>query len=107
MRKSVLAVLFLASCSFLLAQQAMNNDSVIQLVKAGLSDDLIVTTINSSPGAYDTSANGLIALKQGGASDKVVSAILMRSSGASAAAPSTPAASAIAPSTAVAGTNPG
>ena len=48
MRKSFLAVLLLASCSLLAAQQAMNNDSVIKLVKAGLSDDLIVTTINSS-----------------------------------------------------------
>ena len=72
MRKGVLALLFLATCSFLAAQQVMNNDSVIKLVKAGLSDDLIVTTVNSSPGAYDTSADGLIALKSAGASDKVV-----------------------------------
>ena len=50
MRKGILALLFLATCSLLVAQQAMNNDSVIKLVKAGLSDDLIVTTINASPG---------------------------------------------------------
>jgi hypothetical protein len=87
MRKGVLAVLFLAACSFLAAQQVMNNDSVIKLVKAGLSDDLIVTTINSSPGAYDTSADGIIALKTAGASDKVVAAII-----AKAAAPAAPAA---------------
>jgi hypothetical protein len=68
----------------------MNNDSVIKLVKAGLSDDLIVSTINASPGAFDTSANGLIALKQAGASDKVVSAIVMKSS-APAPAPIAPA----------------
>ena len=42
---------FCLQCSFCfllvrVAQQAMNNDSVIKLVKAGLSDDLIVTTIN-------------------------------------------------------------
>jgi hypothetical protein len=85
MRKSVIAVLLLAACSFLAAQQAMNNDSVIKLVKAGLSDDLIVTTINSSPGAYDTSADAIIALKSAGASDKVVAAIVAR-----AAAPATP-----------------
>ena len=41
--------------------------SVVKLVKAGLSEDLIVTTINSSAGKYDTSANGLIALKKAGA----------------------------------------
>lgn len=78
MRKCFFALVFLALCPLLTAQQAMNNDSVIRLVKAGLSDDLIVTTINASPGAYDTSANGLIALKQAGASDKVVAAIVVK-----------------------------
>lgn len=68
-----------------LAQQALNNDAVIKLVKAGLSDDLIVTTINASPGSYDTSASGLIALKGGGASDKVVQAIVLRASAGAAA----------------------
>ena len=82
MRKSLLAVLFLAICSLTLAQQAMNNDAVIKLVKAGLSEDLIVSTINASPGAYNTSANDLIALKTAGASDKVVTAIVMKASGA-------------------------
>ncbi len=78
MRKGVLALLFLATCSLLVAQQAMNNDSVIKLVKAGLSDDLIVTTINASPGTYDISADALIALKSAGASDKIIAAILAR-----------------------------
>jgi hypothetical protein len=95
MRKGVLAILFLATCSFLAAQQVMNNDSVIKLVKAGLSDDLIVTTINSSPGAYDTSADGLIALKTAGASDKVVAAIVAKA--AAPAAPAAPPPSAAAP----------
>jgi hypothetical protein len=79
MRKSFLALVFLALCPLLVAQQTLNNDSVIKLVKAGLSDDLIVSTINAASGAYDTSANGLIALKQAGASDKVVAAIVMKS----------------------------
>jgi hypothetical protein len=78
MRKSLLAVLALAACSFLAAQQVMNNDAVIKLVKAGLSDDLIVTTINSSPGAYDTSADAVIALKSAGASDKVIAALIAK-----------------------------
>ena len=98
MRKSILAVLVLAACSFLAAQQVMNNDSVIKLVKAGLSDDLIVTTINGSPAAYDTSADAIIARKSAGASDKVVAAIIAR---AAAPAPPPPV-----PSTASAGTNP-
>jgi hypothetical protein len=87
-RKNILAVVFLALCSLLLiAQQAMDNDAVIKLVKAGLSDDLIVTTINSSAGVYDTSANGIIALKTAGASDRVVSAIVQKVAAASQPAP--------------------
>ncbi|MDR3751446.1 MAG: hypothetical protein P4K94_08180 [Terracidiphilus sp.] len=84
MRKSFLALVFLAICPLLAAQQALNNDSVIKLVKAGLSDDLIVSTINAQAGSYDTSTDGLITLKTAGVSDKVVAAIV-----AKAAAPPT------------------
>jgi hypothetical protein len=87
MRKAILACVVLLLGSGLLAQQALDNQSVTKLVKAGLSEDLIVTTINSSPGTYDTSANGLIALKKAGASDKVIAAIVIKASGATAAAP--------------------
>jgi hypothetical protein len=95
MRKSMFAALFLMACSLARAQQLLNNDAVLKLVKAGLSDDLIISTIDASPGAYDTSADGLIALKTAGASDKVVSAIVVRASGGtSAVANASPAASA-------------
>jgi hypothetical protein len=86
MRKSLLATVLLAVCSVLAAQQAMNNDSVIKMVKAGLSDDIIVGSISSQPGQYDTSADGLIALKTAGASDKVVGAMIAKASGAAPAA---------------------
>ena len=97
MRKAVCAVLLLAICPFLVAQQALNNDSIIKMVKAQLSDDVIVTTINASPGAYDTSPDGLIALKQAGVSNKVIDALVAKSTSAASAptsidsiAPSTP-----------------
>jgi hypothetical protein len=44
MRKTILTVALLVICPLLFAQQALNNDSVIKLVKAGLSDDLIVNS---------------------------------------------------------------
>jgi len=81
MRKFLLATLFVAVCAALAAQQAMNNDSVIKMIKAGLSEDIIVGSINSQPGQYDTSADGLIALKTAGASDKVVGAMISKASG--------------------------
>jgi len=72
----------------LIAQQVLNNDGVLKLVKAGLSEDLIVTTINSNAGQYDTSAEALVALKEGGASEKVIAAVVNK-----AAAPKADAAS--------------
>jgi hypothetical protein len=87
MRKALLAVLMLAFCTFLAAQQPLNNDSVIKLAKAGLGDDTIVATINASPGAYDTSADALVALKTAGVSDKVISAMVVKSAGGGAPAP--------------------
>ena len=67
--------------------------------KAGFSEDVIVSTIDASPGNYDTSANALIALKASGLSNKVISAIVVKSAGGSPA--SVPAAAATAPGGAV------
>lgn len=88
MRRILLAVAFLALSALLAAQQALNNDSIIKMSKAGLSDELIITTINAQPGSYDTSTDGLIALKAAGVSDKVVTAIVMK--GPTARPPSAP-----------------
>ncbi|HTB97013.1 MAG TPA: hypothetical protein VK716_08380 [Terracidiphilus sp.] len=79
MRKLLMFALLLLIYPLLQAQQTLNNESIIKLVKAGLTEDLIVTTISSSQGTYDTSADGLIALKNAGVSDKVVAAIVARS----------------------------
>lgn len=92
MRKTTLAILCLALSSTLLAQQAMNNDAVIKLVKAGLGEELIVSTINAQAGTYNTSADAIIALKQAGATDKEISAILQKAAGGSAPALAAPAA---------------
>ena len=88
MRKYILAIVFLAISPMLYAQLELNNAAVIKMVKAGLSDDLIITTISLMPGSYDASPEGLIALKSAGASDKVVGAIVAK---AAAAAPPPPA----------------
>jgi hypothetical protein len=104
-RKIILAIVFLAFCSLLVAQQIMNNDSVIKMIKAGLSDDLVVSTINAQTGAYDTSIDGLNALKAAGASGRVIAAIVVKSAGPAPAAPVAPAAPApVPPSTAPAAT---
>jgi hypothetical protein len=67
-----------ASCFLMLGQQQLNNEAVSRLAKAGLSDDLIISTVNAAPGSYDTSADGLISLKSAGLSDRVISAIVLK-----------------------------
>jgi hypothetical protein len=62
----------------LLAQKQLDNGSIITLLKAGISEDLIISTVNASRGYYDTSASGLIALKRAGASDKVITAMVVK-----------------------------
>jgi hypothetical protein len=90
MRKRLPALALLAISSFIFAQQEMDNAAVIKLLKAGLSDDLIVTTIEASPGKYDTSADALTALRNAGADSKVISAVLMKSAPGPAPAPAAP-----------------
>jgi hypothetical protein len=80
MRKSILAAAFLVSCLLLVAQQALNNDAVIKLVKSGLPEDQIVSIINASQGTYDISSEGLIALKSAGASGKIIVAVVEKGS---------------------------
>ncbi len=80
MRKILAVFLPLTFCIIAFAQQSMSNDSVIKMVKAGLSDEIVVSTINASPGQYTTTPDALIALKQAGVSEKVIAAIMAKNS---------------------------
>jgi hypothetical protein len=79
--------------NLLFAQQALTNDSVLKLVKAEMGDDLIVNMINTQPSNFSLAADDLIALKTGGASEKVIAAMLLKKTG-DAPAPVAPAVSA-------------
>jgi hypothetical protein len=76
--RQFIAFALLALCPVLIAQQMMNNDSVIKLTKAGFSEDIIVTSISRSPGNYDTTVDGMIALKTAGVGNKVVQAMIAK-----------------------------
>ncbi len=82
--RAVLCVLLLSVAS---AQQALNNDAILKLVKAGMGDDLIVNMVNTQPGTYSLSTDDLIALKSSGASERVISAMLLKKSGGAPAGP--------------------
>ncbi len=71
------------------AQEVLTNDSVISMVKGGLSEAVVLARLRSSPANFDTSTNSLLALKKAGVSDKVIEAMVNapRSGAAAAAAP--------------------
>ena len=98
LRKALLACLFVAfaaSHTAAYSQQMLDNSAVLKLIKGGLSDDLIVQTINAQPGKYATTPDDLMRLKSAGVSDKVLGAMI--SKGVAPAAPVASSTSATAP----------
>src|SRR5437667_343642 len=95
MKSSPSIFLLLLLCIAMVAQSVLTNDSIIKMSKAGLSDDIIISTLGSQPVKFSTSADDLIALKKAGVSDKVIAAVMTKGS---APAASTPAS--VAPTTA-------
>ena len=56
----------------------MSNDSVLRMHAAGLTDELIIQTIQTQPGHFDVAPDNLIALKKAGLSDSVLAAMTAR-----------------------------
>ena len=69
MRRTAIAIVLFFICPILLAQQTLNNDSVIKMVKMGFPEEMIVNAINRSAGTYDMSPEARIALKSAGVLD--------------------------------------
>lgn len=56
----------------------LTNSGVIQMLKAGLSDDLIIDKIKASETEFSLSTDDLVVLKAAGLPDKILSAMLER-----------------------------
>lgn len=54
----------------------LSNSDLLKLIKSGLPEDVIILTIQQSNPKFDKSADGLIALKAGGASPEILKAVL-------------------------------
>jgi hypothetical protein len=65
------------------ASSAMTNRDVIRLVKANIPDDVIEAKIKQSKTHFDTSVEGLVALKEAGVSDRLISVMVNASAGSS------------------------
>src|SRR5713226_4252915 len=77
LRLVLLAAVFAASV-FAQAQKPLTNEDVIQLAKSGLGEEIILRAVATNQPAFDTSVQGLTALKSAGVSDKVIAAVLDR-----------------------------
>lgn len=58
--------------------EVMTNQTVLSLLQAGLGDDLVIAKIDSEPCNYDVSTNAILSLKNSGASEKVIAAMVTR-----------------------------
>lgn len=79
-----LVLIFAIVC---LAQATLTNDSIVKMAKAGLGEEILLSTVNAQPGSYSTGTDDLIALKKAGISDKVIAAMIAKGSAPAAPAP--------------------
>lgn len=78
LRRSVLTLILFSLPAF--AQtETIDNRTVIEMSRAGLSQEIILKKISSSNSAFDISAPGLIALKTAGVDEAVIAALMERS----------------------------
>ena len=75
-RKTNLFVILLVACFAMFAQDVLTNDAVLKLVKAGLSEDMIVSMIKGQASNFGLSTEDIVSLKSGGAPDKVIAAMV-------------------------------
>lgn len=72
-----LLILFLSVSAFAQSKQITNAD-VIEMIQAGLSEATVLLSIEKSPSNFDTSPKALIALKKGGATQKIMDAVMSK-----------------------------
>ena len=79
------ALLFMAAAIALAtpaAAQDFNNQSIVELTRAGLSEDVILSKIEGLPCSYDVSTDAIIALNAAEVSNRVIAAMVDRCVGA-------------------------
>jgi hypothetical protein len=74
-----------------LAQEVLTNDSVIQMVKAGLPEAVVIAKIKSTSTKFDLKTDSLVGLKKAGVSDKVLEAMVAAGSGSASSTTAMPA----------------
>ena len=70
--------------------EVLTNDSIVLLVKAGISEETIVSMIQTQPTRFDVGPGGVLALHTNGVSDKIIHEMVLRGQGASTTSPARP-----------------
>ncbi|HEV1284407.1 MAG TPA: hypothetical protein VNU44_03825 [Bryobacteraceae bacterium] len=86
----LLAIVPVAAQQFTVAQMAhqpLTNDSVITLAKAGFDEMFILQLIRNSRTNFDTSVDGLVAMKKAGVSEELLRLMAMPQASLPPAAP--------------------
>jgi hypothetical protein len=78
--RTILFVLAPLASAVVVGQQVLDNAAIIKMTKAGLSEEIIASTVKAQPGRYTLAADDLISLKQDGVSEKVIAALLAKDS---------------------------
>jgi hypothetical protein len=60
-----------------MAHQPLNNESVVTLAKAGFDEQFILQLIRSSRTNFDTSVEGMVAMKKAGVSEDLIRMMAM------------------------------
>jgi hypothetical protein len=63
------------------AQQVLDNDAVLKLLKSGVTESIILAMVRNQPGTYSLAPDDVIKLKNAGVPDVIVAAMIERQSG--------------------------
>jgi hypothetical protein len=75
------AIVWLVCAAVVFAQQGLDNDAVVKLVKSGVSESIVLAMVRNQPGTYSLAADDVIKLKNAGVPDLIVAAMIERQSG--------------------------
>jgi hypothetical protein len=73
--------LFIALAFVAAAQEPLNDDAIVKMVKSGLGESLVVSMVQNQPGAYSLTPDDLVKLKEAGVSENILAAMVSRGSG--------------------------
>lgn len=71
-----LILILLISFQAIIAQEILNNDSILEMMEIGFDESLIIDKINNSQNTFETSINSLKELKSKGISQNILSSMI-------------------------------